>query len=101
MKRIDSVAFGRGLGGRCWRPSSKSGCKLTICRRSRIGRRITAEQLTRFLPAKLSADGSELTPISWRGSSDVPAVARGNVFLVADPEQESWKAGDWMPVLLK
>jgi molybdopterin molybdotransferase len=57
--------------------------------------------LTRFLPAKLSADGSELTPISWRGSSDVPAVARGNVFLMADPEQESWKAGDWMPVLLK
>ena len=57
--------------------------------------------LTRFLPARLSADGSEVTPISWRGSSDVPAVARGNVFLVTSAERESWKAGDWMPVLMK
>ena len=35
--------------------------------------------LTRFLPASLSPDGSELTPIQWQGSSDVPAVARANV----------------------
>jgi len=57
--------------------------------------------LTRFLPATLSPDGSELTPTSWRGSSDVPAVARSNVFLVADPDRESWEAGDWMPVMMK
>lgn len=57
--------------------------------------------LTRFLPAELSADGAALTPLSWRGSSDVPAVARGNVFLVADAERESWEAGEWMPVLMK
>lgn len=57
--------------------------------------------LTRFLPAHLSGDGSELTPIKWQGSSDVPAVARANVFLVADPERESWEAGEWLPVMLK
>ncbi len=57
--------------------------------------------LTRFLPAWLSADGSELTPIPWQGSSDVPAVARANAFLVAEADRESWKSGDWMPVLPK
>ncbi len=57
--------------------------------------------LTRFLPAWLSADGAELTPIGWRGSSDVPAVARANVFLVAEAGRESWEAGEMMPVLLK
>lgn len=57
--------------------------------------------LTRFLPASLSSDGSELTPIPWQGSSDVSAVARANSFLVADAERESWKAGDSIGVLLK
>ena len=57
--------------------------------------------VTRFLPARLSPDGSELTPIPWQGSSDIVAAARTNAFLVADPERESWKAGEWMPVLLK
>lgn len=57
--------------------------------------------LTRFLPAQLSADGSELTPISWSGSSDVAALTRANAFLVAEAGQECWKAGDSMRVLLK
>lgn len=57
--------------------------------------------LTRFLPARLSPDGSELTPIPWQGSSDVPAVARANAFLVAAADRECWKAGEWMPVMLK
>lgn len=57
--------------------------------------------LTRFLPARLSPDGAELTPIPWRGSSDVPAVARANVYLVADAARESWEPGESMPVLLK
>ena len=56
--------------------------------------------LTRFLPASLSAE-AELTPIAWRGSSDVPAMVRANVFLVADAARESWAAGDLMPVLMK
>jgi molybdopterin molybdotransferase len=56
--------------------------------------------LTRFLPAWLSGDGV-LTPVSWQGSSDVPALARSNAFLVADPDREQWKAGDLIQVLLK
>ncbi|MCW5976773.1 MAG: molybdopterin molybdotransferase MoeA [Bryobacteraceae bacterium] len=57
--------------------------------------------LTRFLPARLSPDGGELTPIKWQGSSDVAAAARANAFLVADPERESWEAGEWMPAMPK
>lgn len=57
--------------------------------------------LTRFLPARLSEDGAELTPIPWQGSGDVPALARANAFLVAGADREEWKAGEWMRVLLK
>jgi molybdopterin molybdotransferase len=57
--------------------------------------------LTRFLPARLSPDGRELTPIEWHGSSDVPAMARANAFLITEPDRESWKAGDLIEVLVK
>ena len=57
--------------------------------------------LTRFLPARLSADGEHLRHISWQGSSDVPALAQANAFLVADHDRESWNAGDEIRVLLK
>src|SRR5207244_12288953 len=35
--------------------------------------------LTRFLPASLSSVGM-LTPVTWQGSSDLPALARFNAF---------------------
>ncbi|MBM3775026.1 MAG: molybdopterin molybdotransferase MoeA, partial [Acidobacteria bacterium] len=57
--------------------------------------------LTRFLPASLSADGSELTPVEWSGSSDVPALTRGNAFLVAEAGRAEWKAGEMMRVLIR
>lgn len=57
--------------------------------------------LTRFLPAQLSADGSQITPLPWQGSGDVPALARANAFLVTEPGRESWAAGDWIRVLLR
>ncbi len=57
--------------------------------------------LTRFLPAALSADGSEIRPVKWTGSSDVPAMARANAFLVTEPERESWTAGEMIRVLAK
>ena len=57
--------------------------------------------LTRFLPAVLSADGAQVTPMSWQGSGDVPSLARANAFLVTEPGRESWTAGDWIRVLLK
>jgi len=57
--------------------------------------------LTRFLPARLSGDGQHLRHIPWQGSSDVPALAKANVFLVADHDRESWDTGDSIRVMLK
>ena len=57
--------------------------------------------LTRFLPALLTADGTEVTPLGWQGSSDVPALNRANAFVVADPARESWSRGELIRVLLK
>jgi len=57
--------------------------------------------LTRFLPALLTADGAEVTPVRWHGSGDVPALTRANAFLVADPAREMYAAGEWIRVLLK
>lgn len=57
--------------------------------------------LTRFLPARLSPDGSTVTPVNWQGSGDVAAMTRANAFLVTDPARETWAAGDWIRVLLK
>ena len=57
--------------------------------------------LTRFLPAHLSADGAEVTPVPWHGSGDVPALTRANAFLVAEADRAEWSAGDLIRVLLK
>jgi molybdopterin molybdotransferase len=68
--------------------------------------RLTAEfrhspGLTRFLPARLGGDGAEVTPLAWHGSSDIPALARANCFLVADAARPLYARGDLIPVLLK
>jgi molybdopterin molybdotransferase len=57
--------------------------------------------LTRFLPARLSADGATIEPESWQGSGDVAALARANAFLVAEPDRETYAAGDDIRVLMK
>jgi molybdopterin molybdotransferase len=57
--------------------------------------------LTRFLPARLELDGQTLTHIRWQGSSDVPAIARANAFLVAEHDRECWQAGDLIRMLRK
>lgn len=57
--------------------------------------------LTRFLPAILTADGYNVTPVRWQGSSDVPSLARANAFLVVDAEREAWQAGEMIPILLQ
>ncbi|MEO8595245.1 MAG: gephyrin-like molybdotransferase Glp [Candidatus Solibacter sp.] len=57
--------------------------------------------LTRFLPASLSEDGSEVTPVAWHGSGDVPALTRANAYLVAAPDRPEYAAGEWIRVLLK
>ena len=50
--------------------------------------------LTRFLPACLSHDGAEVTPVAWHGSSDVPAMTRANAYMVVDADRASWQARD-------
>jgi molybdopterin molybdotransferase len=57
--------------------------------------------LTRFLPAHLSADGTEVTPVAWHGSGDVPALTRANAFLVADADYPEYHSGELIRVLLK
>jgi molybdopterin molybdotransferase len=57
--------------------------------------------LTRFLPARLSLDGSTVAPEAWQGSGDVAALARANAFLVADADRESWEEGEDIRVLIK
>jgi molybdopterin molybdotransferase len=54
--------------------------------------------LTRFLPARIDGDGV-LEPVRWSGSGDIPALARANCFLVADPDKPVYAAGDWIQVL--
>jgi molybdopterin molybdotransferase len=55
--------------------------------------------LTRFLPATVSC--TEVTPVDWKGSGDIPSLARANAFLVADANQPEYAAGDLIPLLLK
>jgi molybdopterin molybdotransferase len=57
--------------------------------------------LTRFLPALLSHDGAQVTPVEWHGSGDVPALARANAYLVTDPERPEYPRGEWIRVLAK
>ncbi|MCX6627232.1 MAG: molybdopterin molybdotransferase MoeA [Candidatus Solibacter sp.] len=57
--------------------------------------------LTRFLPARLSADGSQVTPVNWHGSGDIPALTRANAYLVADPDRAEYACGELIRILLK
>ena len=57
--------------------------------------------ITRFLPARLSANGDEVTPVTWHGSGDVPALTRANAFLVADPDRAEYARGELIRVLWK
>ncbi|HTS77399.1 MAG TPA: gephyrin-like molybdotransferase Glp [Bryobacteraceae bacterium] len=56
--------------------------------------------LTRFLPARLSANGATVTPQPWQGSGDAITLARANAFLVAEPDREAWAAGEDIRVML-
>jgi molybdopterin biosynthesis enzyme len=55
--------------------------------------------LTRFLPAQVSC--TEVTPVAWQGSGDIPSVCRANAFLVADANQAEYAARDLIPVMFK
>jgi molybdopterin molybdotransferase len=68
--------------------------RLTREFRQRVG-------LTRFLPARLSADGGSVTPVEWHGSGDIPALTRANAYLVSDPDRAEYARGEWIRVLSK
>ena len=57
--------------------------------------------LTRFLPAVLDNGGCHVTPVDWKGSSDVPALARSNAFIIAAPDRELYEEGEAVSVLLQ
>ena len=57
--------------------------------------------LTRFLPARLSVDASEVTPVKWHGSGDIPALTRANAYLVADPDRGEYASGELIRILAK
>lgn len=57
--------------------------------------------LTRFLPAQLSDDGAEVTPLRWSGSGDVPALTRANAYLVVDAARAEYPQGELIQVLPK
>jgi molybdopterin molybdotransferase len=88
--------FGRAalelLSGALDAPLPMTLAKLTRPFRHKTG-------LTRFLPAIVSC--TEVTPVDWQGSGDVPSMCRANAFLVADANRAEYAAGDAIPVLLK
>ena len=59
------------------------------------------EGLTRFLPARLNDDGSEVTPVNWHGSGDIAALTRANAYLVADPDRAVYARGELIRILAK
>lgn len=77
--------------------ASDAPLPMTLARLSRPVHHKTG--LTRFLPAQVSC--TEVTPVEWHGSGDVPALCRANAFLVADANQPDYAAGDLIPVLPK
>jgi molybdopterin molybdotransferase len=70
--------------------------------RAKLTRRFSHKPgLTRFLPARLSLDGSTIALEAWQGSGDVASLARANAFLVADADRETWEEGEDIRVLIK
>jgi molybdopterin molybdotransferase len=82
------------LGGRAGTTLHMPLARLTRDFRHRPG-------LTRFLPARLNDDASEVTPVEWHGSGDIPALARANAYLVADPDRAEYPRGESIRVLLR
>lgn len=57
--------------------------------------------LTRFLPAKLSADGFHVELLPWQGSGDIPALVRANCLVLVNAQRPAWKAGEQILVIAK
>ncbi|MCW5964377.1 MAG: hypothetical protein KIT83_10090 [Bryobacterales bacterium] len=46
-------------------------------------------------------DGFSVTPLLWKGSSDVPTMARCDCFLVVEADRGDYEAGEWIATILK
>jgi molybdopterin molybdotransferase len=59
--------------------------------------------LTHFVPAHIVWNGfdAQVSPIEWRGSGDVAALAKSNCFLIIPADREELPAGESVPVLLR
>ena len=57
--------------------------------------------VTRFLPARLNAGASEVTPVNWHGSGDIAALTHANAYLVADPDRAVYARGELIRILAK
>ncbi|HEU0121055.1 MAG TPA: gephyrin-like molybdotransferase Glp [Bryobacteraceae bacterium] len=57
--------------------------------------------LTRFLPARLDNGTGAVAPIVWKGSSDVPSLARSNAYIIAAADRAIYEEGESVPVLLQ
>jgi molybdopterin molybdotransferase len=57
--------------------------------------------LTRFLPARLSDDGVDVTPLPWKGSSDVATLARADCFLVVEADRGTYASGELIRIVMK
>ena len=69
-----------------------------------LGEDVTGKAgLMRVLPARLTADRMrpEVRLVAWQGSGDMAANARANCYAVLPPEQERFRAGDVITVLLR
>jgi len=71
---------------------------------ARLGKAVREKPgLTHFLPARVERGGgmAEVTPLGWKGSGDVAAVARANCFLVVPQGKEKLEAGESVSILLQ
>lgn len=55
--------------------------------------------LTRFIPVVLDEHG-RVAVVPCKGSSDIPAFARANAWMVASADRTFWDAGERVPVIL-
>lgn len=52
-----------------------------------------------YLPAKLSSDATEVTPVTWRGSADLAGLAAANALVRLPIEAKPFTAGETVNVL--
>lgn len=64
---------------------------------------VRGAKVTRFLPAEIGGDWQRVSvrPVPWHGSGDLAANGRANGFVVLPMEQDGFRAGETVRVLLR